>query len=92
MPKKHKLGTRDSEIETRRRLLRMAKAKGYYEDLVKKFDYWDNKMRNCTNQQELDDMQKVALIDIFSLYDPAPGLSIDGETIIPAEKNYKGEE
>lgn len=82
-------GTLEHEKESRRRMLAMAKAKGYYEDLKQKLDYWDAKMRTCTNQKELDDMQKVAILDIFSLYDPAPGLSIDGEVVIPAEENYK---
>lgn len=89
MPKKPKLGTRESEIDTRKRLLSMAKHRGYYQDLVKKLDYWDAKMRHCTNQKELDDMQKVALVDIFSLYDQGPGLSIDGETVIPADEGYE---
>lgn len=93
MPKvKYKLGTLDHEKETRRRLLAMAKAKGYYEDLKQKFDYWDDKMRYCTNEKELVDMQKIALVDIFSLYDQKTGLCIDGEVVIPAEEGYQGQE
>lgn len=91
MPKKikHKLGTSGSEWETRKRLLAMAKARGYYEDLKQKLDYWDGKMSNCTNEKELKDMQELAIVDIFSLYDARTGLSIDGQTVIPGEEQIK---
>ncbi len=90
MPKK--IDPYEQEIETRKRLLASAKRWGFYGDLKQKFDYWDNQMRNCTNAKELADMKKIAVVDIFSLYDQKTGLTIDGEVVIPHDENYKGED
>lgn len=86
MSKKPKLGTRDHEVQTRKNMLAQAKLYGFYEDLKAKFDYWDLKLRNCSNEIELEDMKKVAMLDIFTLYDQDDGLSIDGQDVIPARK------
>jgi len=74
-----------SEVEFRRALLNQARNFGCYTDVVRLLDKYDKLIQNCTNEVEREHMGKVAIAELYKLFDCYGGLTINGEAVIPPE-------
>ncbi len=76
-----------TEKEVRNGLLEHARRIGAEQDLQELFSKWDRAIA-LAPESEKTDMSRMAILEIQALLDirPVDGLTIGGETIIPAER------
>jgi len=69
------------EHETRRRILNTARERGCERDILILFAKYDKLLRNCTNDQERQDISKVGIFEIYSLLGKGGELYINNELV-----------
>ena len=69
------------EKETRRRLLKLARKRGCYEDMKILFEKYDKLMRNCTNEQERKDISACACVETYNLLGRGGELYVNGQLV-----------
>jgi len=70
-----------SEQETRFRLLKHARLVGCEGDMRLLFEKYDKLLRNCTNQQERDDISKLGAYEMYRLLGGGGELYVNGNLV-----------
>jgi hypothetical protein len=70
------------EQETRRRLLTHARQIGCERDMLLLFAKYDKLLRNCSNQQERDDIAKLGAVETYQLLGGGGELYVNGQLVM----------
>jgi hypothetical protein len=70
-----------SEQETRPKLLKHARLVGCEGDMKLLFEKYDKLLRNCTNEQERQDISKLGCYEIYRLLGGGGELYVDGKLV-----------
>lgn len=80
--KKKKSGQLLTEQETRARLLNVAKHYGFEMEVRQILDRTDALLRNCTNEQERQQIAVFGCLEIHRLLGAGGSLEVDGKKIV----------
>lgn len=76
-----------SEKDTRTAILNLAKAKGFdcYVQAVMLLNKYDGLLKNCTNEEERNQIAKMGIAQMHLLLDCYGDCVVNGEVILPGE-------
>lgn len=76
-----------TEKEVRKELFEFARRRGAAQDLQELFNKWDRAIALAPISEKIE-MSRMAILEVQALLDinPVDGLTINGEVIIPAQK------
>lgn len=80
-----------TEYETRLHLLSLARTMGcdiQFKQICKRYD---DLLKRCTNQKEYKDISIMANAEVHNLFNFRNPLIVNGQEIIPADPDFKGE-